>query len=65
MTCHVQGNLPKCNFVGYLINLKMKLDNRSLQKNHNSSGLAVRAEDSRLRGHGFKSHRILDGCKQC
>ncbi len=24
----------------------------------------VRAEDSRPRGHGFESHRILDGCKQ-
>jgi hypothetical protein len=24
----------------------------------------VRAEDSRPRGHGFKSRRILDGCKQ-
>jgi hypothetical protein len=27
-------------------------------------GLVVRAEDSSLRGRGFKSRRILDGCKQ-
>jgi len=28
-------------------------------------GLVVRAEDSRPRGRGFKSRRILDGCKRC
>ena len=27
-------------------------------------GLVVRAEDSHPRGHGFKSRRILDGCKK-
>jgi hypothetical protein len=27
-------------------------------------GLVVRAEDSRPRGRGFESRRILDGCKQ-
>jgi hypothetical protein len=27
-------------------------------------GLVVRAEDSRPRGHGFESRRILDGCKR-
>jgi hypothetical protein len=30
-----------------------------------SSGLVVSAEDSRPRGHGFESRRILDGCGQC
>jgi hypothetical protein len=27
-------------------------------------GLVVRAEDSRPRGRGFESRRILDGCKR-
>ncbi len=27
-------------------------------------GLEVRAEDSRSRGRGFESRRILDGCKR-
>ncbi len=28
-------------------------------------GLVVREEDSRPRGRGFESRRILDGCKRC